>query len=370
MSKQKVPWSVPDISEDEKRAVFEVMTNKWLSMGPKTKEFEDNICKFTGSKNCVVVNNGTSALVTALLANRIQPGDEVLVPTYTFIATVNSVLAIGAKPVLVDCDPVTFNISPEQVTNTLNEHPSSKGLIFVDVAGMPADIDSMREIAQNKSLALIEDAAESFGAIYKDKALGAFDHTTIFSFHIAKQMTSIEGGCIVTDNDEIAKRSLLIRNHGEGKEKYIHTEFGLNFRPTDLQSAIGIVQLKKAEKYLSWREKISKLYISSLSEYLRFQEVPDYVKRHTWMLFMSLALNEKERNELIKYLNKMTIDTRIPWPPVHQQPYHKAIVGQVKCPNADNVFTRVLSLPIGNGMSETDIGYVIEQVAAFYRQSR
>ena len=146
----KIPWSVPDISVDEQKSVSEVMTSKWLGMGLKTKQFESSICNFTGSKNCIVVNNGTVALITALLANRIGPGDEVLVPTYTFIATVNSIIAIGAKPVLVDCDPRTFNISASHINNVLTHHPKAKGLIFVDVAGMPADIDSMRELGCEK----------------------------------------------------------------------------------------------------------------------------------------------------------------------------------------------------------------------------
>src|SRR2546427_11525299 len=156
---------------------------------------------------------------------------------------------------------------------------------------MPADIDAMREIAKKRNIVLIEDAAESFGAGYKNKIVGAFDHTTIFSFHIAKQTTMVEGGAVVTGNQEVAERCKLIRSHGEGKEKYIHIDIGLNFRPTDIQSAIGIAQLKKTQKYLSLRAKIAGMYISSLESLLAFQHIPDYVKRHPWMLFMCLSKN-------------------------------------------------------------------------------
>lgn len=365
---QKIPWSVPDISDDEKKAVSEVMESGWLGMGPKTKQFENDICTYTRSKNAIVVNNGTSALITALLANGVQPGDEILVPTYTFIATINSVISIGAKPVLVDCDPKTFNVSPDTINSTLRSHPNAKGLIFVDVAGMPADIDAIQDIARQRNLILIEDAAESFGAGYKNKIVGAYDHTTIFSFHIAKQMTMIEGGAIVTGDAQIAERCRLIRSHGEGKEKYIHIDIGLNFRPTDIQSAIGLIQLKKVQKYLSLREKIANKYISALGDFIDFQYVPDYVKRHPWMLFMALAKDAAERDSLNSFINSKGVDTRIPWPPAHVQPYHKRRLGIINCPNADQVYNRVLSLPIGNAISEEQIEYVITAVKAFYRK--
>jgi perosamine synthetase len=365
----KVPWSVPDISIDEENSVSEVMKSGWLAMGPKTKQFESDVCAYTGAKNCIVVNNGTSALITALLSNNIGPDDEVLVPTYTFIATVNSVLAIGAKPILVDCDPQTFNITPEQINKELKNHPQAKALIFVDVAGMPADIDSIRELAFQKNLVLIEDAAEAFGATYKNKKIGALDHTTIFSFHIAKQTTMIEGGAVVTGNSAIAERCRLIRSHGEGKEKYIHVDIGLNFRPTDLQSAIGITQLKKVEKYISLREKIASIYMDSLHGLVSFQSVPSYVTRHPWMLFMCLAKNSAERDALNKFINENGVDTRIPWPPAHVQPFHKKKLGNINCPNSDNLYGRVLSLPIGNAIDESQVNQVVEKVKLFYKQN-
>ncbi|MCS6767907.1 MAG: DegT/DnrJ/EryC1/StrS family aminotransferase [Candidatus Nitrosocaldus sp.] len=363
----KVQWSVPDIGKDEENAVSEVIKSKWLGMGPRTKEFEGNICSFTGAKHCIVVNNGTSALITALLANNIGPGDEVLVPTYTFIATVNSVLAIGAKPILIDCDPRTFNISPDTITSVLHKHPHAKALIFVDVAGMPADIDAIREIAIKHNLVLIEDAAEAFGALYKNKMVGSFDHTTIFSFHIAKQMTMVEGGAIVAGDSEVAERCRLIRSHGEGKEKYIHIDIGLNFRPTDIQSAIGIAQLKKVLKYIALREKIAKIYMAELNNLLAFQYIPEYVTRHPWMLFMSLAKNRSERDALNRFLNERGIETRIPWPPAHIQPYHKRKLGNISCPNANAVYERILALPIGNAISESQAFQVVDTVKAFYK---
>lgn len=365
---RKVPWSVPDISKDEKAAVNEVMESGWLGMGPKTKQFESELCLFTGSRNCIVVNNGTSALMAALLANGIEPGDEVLVPTYTFIATVNSVISIGAKPILVDCDPKTFNVSPEAILRALSGHSKAKAIIFVDVAGMPADIDAIRDIASKRGLVLIEDAAEAFGAKYKNKVIGSYDHTTIYSFHVAKQMTMVEGGAVVTDDAGIAEKIRLIRSHGEGKEKYIHVALGLNFRPTDIQSAIGIAQLRKVEKYISLRAKVASIYMSELAGLLEFQRIPDYVSLHPWMLFMCLGKNQADRDALNKFLNTNGVDTRIPWPPAHVQPYHSHKLAFGELPNATFLYQRVLSLPIGNAISMDDVEYVVQIVKNHYKR--
>jgi perosamine synthetase len=363
-----VPWSEPDIGEEERRAVLAVLESGWLGMGPKTKEFERGICEYTGAREAVVVNNGTSALVAALLANGIGPGDEVLVPTYTFAATVNSVLAVGAKPVLLDCDPQTFNVTPEIVESELRDHPLAKALLFVDVAGQPCDLDALTELAHRRSLVLIEDAAEAFGAGYRGRRVGAFDHTTIFSFHIAKQMTSVEGGAVVTHDHDVAARARLIRSHGEGTEKYVHVAFGLNFRPTDLLSAIGTIQLKKVDKYLALRNDLARRYRDFLAPYLQFQEVPAYVTQPTWMIFMALATNREERDAYIRWLSAHGIDTRIPWPPVHAQPYYVQRFGASIFPSADDAYARVLSLPMGNGLAMEQVQSVVECSLAFFQQ--
>jgi perosamine synthetase len=363
---QKVPWSAPDISVDEEEAVSKVMISKWLGMGPKTRELEQNICSYVNVRNSVAVNNGTSALIASLIANGIEPGDKVLVPTYTFIATVNSVLAIGAQPILVDCDPNTFNVSAETIQDCLEKNTDVKSIIFVDVAGMPADIDAIREFAHKKNIIVIEDAAEAFGAQYKNKSVGNYDHTTVFSFHIAKQMTTIEGGAIATNDDEVAERVRLIRNHGEGKQKYVHTEFGLNLRPTDIHSAIGLAQIRKVERYIQLRKKIAEMYISDLGNYFEFQHMPDYVSRHPWMLFMCMTRDRSCRDELNSYLNNKGVDTRLPWPPANSQPYHKRRLGEIRCPNAEGVFERIISLPIGNHISESEVETVIQVVKDFF----
>jgi dTDP-4-amino-4,6-dideoxygalactose transaminase len=361
-----VPWSTPDLSTEEARAVADVMASGWLGMGPRTKEFERGIREYTGVTEAVAVNNGTSALLTALLANGIGPGDQVLAPTYTFVATVNSILALGARPILLDCDPKTLNVTPEIVEAALRNHDRVKALIFVDVAGQPCDIDPMVELGRRHAIPLIEDAAEAFGAQYRGKAVGGYDHTTVFSFHIAKQLTTVEGGAVVTNSSEIAAKCRLIRNHGEGPEKYIHVALGLNFRPTDLHSAIGVVQLRKADQFLRLRDEIARAYQESLHRYLDFQSVPEFVTRPTWMIFLTLCRDKAERDAYVQWLNAHGVDTRIPWPPVHAQPYYVSRFGPATFPTADAAYSRVLSLPIGNGMSLEQVRNVIDCSTSFF----
>jgi len=363
-----VPWSEPDLSTEERRAVEAVLESGWLGMGPRTKEFERGLCEFTGAHEAIAVNNGTAALVTALLAHGIRPGDEVLVPTYTFVATVNSVLAVGAKPVLLDCDPRTLNITPEIVESELRDHPNAKALLFVDVAGQPCDLDALAELARARSLLLIEDAAEAFGAGYRGRRVGGFDHTTVFSFHIAKQMTTVEGGAVVSSDRELAARARLIRSHGEGSEKYVHVAFGLNFRPTDLLSAIGTVQLRKVERYLATRGAHARRYREFLAPYLRFQEVPDFVSQPTWMIFMALCREREERDAYVRWLSAHGVDTRIPWPPVHAQPYYAREFGPSIFPAADRTYPRVLALPMGNGLTADQVQAVIDCSLDFFQQ--
>lgn len=369
-SERKVFWSIPDIGADEKKAVLETLETGWLGMGPKTKQFEKDLGAYTGAKHSVVVNNGTSALLTALMTLGVKPGDEILIPTYTFVATASSAIALGAKPVLVDCDPATFNVGPKEIEAALAHHPKAKGLIFVDVAGLPADIDAIRAVAERHHLWLLEDAAEAFGGVYRTTKIGNFDHLTIFSFHIAKQVTTVEGGAIQTNRDGVVDKLRLVRSHGEGKEKYVHVDLGLNFRPTDIQSAIGIAQLRKADHYIDLRNRIARLYQEKLGNHLAFQSVPAYATRPTWMILMVLARDKAERDRLNTHLNAHGVDTRIPWPPIHRQPYYVERFGATACPVADATFDRALSLPIGNALTMDDAGYVIDTVRAFYEAKR
>jgi len=349
---RQVPWSPPDMGESEKKAAIEVINSGWITQGKITEALEKELAGKIGCKHCVVVNNGTSALITALLAHGIGPGDEVIVPALTFIATINSVIAVGAKPVLADSDIETFNTTPEIVKQRITE--KTKAIMPVDVAGMPVDIDGFKKLAEENNLVLIEDAAEAIGAGYKGRNIGSFGHTSIFSFHMAKLCAGGEGGCISTDDDAFAEKCRMICNHGM-KGRYEYLSFGLNFRITDIQSAIIREQLKKLDHYVKSRNGFADIYKKNLKNAV-FQKIPSYVDAHPWMIF-GVLVDKDKRDAIIKKLNENGIGTRICWPAPHKQGYHTGLFSG-SYPNCEEISSRIINLPMGNALTVADIEYV------------
>jgi len=350
----KIRWSPPSISKDERKSVSKVFDSNWFTQGPITELLEKKICQTINCKYAVVTNNGTSALICSLLAHEIGPGDEVIVPSFTFVATVNAILSVGAKPILVDCNPETFNTEIEYMKNKITK--KTKAILPVDVSGMPIDINSFQDFAKKHNLTLIQDSAESMGATYNHRNVGSFNHTAIFSFHMAKIVAGIEGGCVVTKNKKIASKLKLIRSHGDIGQ-YDSIVFGLNFRISDIHSAIILEQLKKINTFLKHRKKIADIYKSELSNF-EFQKIPDFVTRHPYMLF-AILLSPKKRNQLNNFLNSHGVETRICWPPVHKQKYHSKLF-KTNLPNSEKIFSKIIDLPMGNGLSEEESMHVIQ----------
>ncbi|HII17025.1 TPA: DegT/DnrJ/EryC1/StrS aminotransferase family protein [Candidatus Woesearchaeota archaeon] len=368
MTLMRVPWARPDFGNAEKQAAIEVIKSGWVTQGKVTEEFEKGLSEYTGAKHVVCVSTGTAALTTALLAHGIGAGDEVLVPSLTFIASINSVFSVGATPILVDSDPGMWNTTPELMQEHLSD--ATKAIMPVDVAGMPVDVDSFERFAQEHDLALIEDAAAAIGGAYKGKPMGYFDHTSTFSFHIAKSLQTIEGGCVLTPSAEIAKRCKSIRNHGmsapyNSKENlhYDYARYGLNFRITDIQSAIGLAQLKKVDSQVAHRNRLVALYKEALGGDYGFQEVPSYVSMHPY-LFFGIMVQDTNRDSLAKFLIKHDIDIRICWLPAHRQPYHRTLFRDVSLPGADEVGNKSIELPLG-GCSEEEVNHVIKVIRQF-----
>lgn len=353
---RKVEWSPPDMGKEERDAILRVYDSGWVGEGPETKEFEREICDYIGCKHSIFMNNATSCLTASLLAQGIGPGDEVIVPTYTFIATINSIISVGATPVLVDIDKETWNTTPEIVKEKIT--PKTKAILPIDNQGLSVDIDAFQELADENKLVFIQDSAQSIGAVYKNKKVGNFKHTTVLSFHMAKTITTVEGGCVVTNDDKIADLCCTIRNHGM-KGRYNYVTFGLNFRNTDIAAAMGRVQLKKIDNFIEHCNKIVDKYKEGLKGIGIPQKIPDYVKTHPWMLFGMLF--DKEKEGMMSELEKMGIDIRSCWPPAHQQPYHKKYAAG-EYPNADYVYKKIIHLPIGSGLPMEDVDYVIESI--------
>lgn len=352
-----ISWASPSIGDAEHNAAIKTIKSNWMTQGRVTELLENKISNYLGIKHTVVVNNGTSALICALLANGIKPGDEVIVPTFTFVATVNAILSIGARPILVDSDPKTFNTTTDLVKCHITK--KTKAIIPVDVCGMPVDIKAFQELSAKNDIVLIEDAAEGLGAEYEQKKIGSFSHTAIFSFHMAKIITAVEGGCIVTNDDVVAQKAKLIRSHGSAKP-YDSVMFGLNLRISDIHASIAFVQMKKINKFIKHRQTIASIYRESLRN-CEFQTIPDYVSLHPYMLFAILT-QKKKRDYLNNYLNKNLIETRVCWPPVHKQKFHSNLFKNAKFNGAEEIFSRIINLPMGNGLTEQDASRVVDAV--------
>ncbi|MFH1126428.1 MAG: DegT/DnrJ/EryC1/StrS family aminotransferase, partial [Candidatus Altiarchaeota archaeon] len=238
-----IPIAKPLIGKEEIRNVVAALKSGSIAQGPKVKEFEEKFASYIGVRHTVAVNSGTAALHIALLANGVKPGDEVIVPSFTFIATANSVLYCNAKPVFADVREDSFNIDVEDVKNKITA--KTRAVIPVHLYGQPADMKELMEIAAEKNIAVVEDACQSHGAIYDGKKVGSFS-SGCFSFYPTKNMTTSEGGAITTDDGRIAELSSMIRTHGS-KKRYYHEMLGFNLRMTDVAAAIGLAQLEKLE---------------------------------------------------------------------------------------------------------------------------
>lgn len=352
----KIPMSNPDFTIEEKEAVIKILDSNWPSQGKVTEEFERLLSCYLNS-NCVVVNNGSSAIMAILLAHGIKPGDKVIVPDFTFVATSSIPKILGAKILVADIDPTTLNVSLESIEKLVKEN-DVRFVFVVDVGGLPNDINALRELSKRYNFILIEDAAQSFGSEYKNKKLGSFEHATAFSFQITKQITTIEGGCIASTDSSFIKKINQIKDYGRSKtEQYVHDVVGTNFRTTDLQSAIGIEQLKKIEKHIEQRNKIANEYKNKIKKF-KFQEIPDYVTKHSFMLFFGLTKNHNERDQIINHLNKHGIDARKTWTPIHMQPCNSEL-NKINCKNAEQIFDKALTLPIYNNMKIEDANTII-----------
>ena len=254
-----IPINSPKINEEEIEAVIKVMRSgiltTGLGAGPKVTEFEKEYCGFAGVKHAIAVNTGTAALHAALLASGIKSGDEIILPAFTFVATAEAVGMTGAKPVFADIDPITYTLSPSSAEKAVTE--KTKGIIPVDLYGLPADTLPMKVIAAQKKLRIIEDCAQSHGATYHNKAAGATAHPACWSLYAAKNIGTGEGGMVTTDNDELAEKVKMVRTHGE-KVKYTSVMLGTNYRMPEIQAAIGLIQLKRLPEFLAKRSQNAK----------------------------------------------------------------------------------------------------------------
>ena len=366
---KNIPVANPLIGEEEAKAVYDVVKKGWVSMGETVKEFEHDFAQYVGARHAVAANNGTSALHIALIASGIKPGDEVLVPDITFISTANAVLYEGATPVLVECEPRTYNISMEDAEKRLTT--KTKAIISVDMNGMPVDYDEVFGFAEKHGLKTIADSAESLGAVYKGKRIGSIAPVSIFSFFPNKNITTGEGGMITTDDDDKALLMRQLVNQGQDY-RYHHIHLGYNYRMTNVPAAIGIEQLKRIEFILEEKEKIAERYTEAFRNDPEISPpyLPKYVDRHSWYMY-AVSLKECiDRDQVVSELKKKGIDTRLSFPPIHSQPYYQRKFGYKNdsLPVSFQAWKQLIDLPIWVGLSAEDQTYVIQNLKNIVRE--
>ena len=365
----KIYWDEEDI-----KAVTEaIKSGMGWAVGPNVEKFEKKIAEYIGTKHCVVFNSGTSALHADLLAHGIKEGDEVIVPSFTFISTANAPLFVGAKPVFADIEEETFGLDPEDVIKKITK--KTKAIIPVHYGGHSCKIKELKEIAEKNNLILIEDAAESFGAKIGDKKVGSFGDSAMFSFCQTKVFTTGEGGCIVTDSRELYEKLKLIRSHGrlETKDYFSSTEYldyitlGYNFRMSNLIASLGISQLNKADKLIEIRRKNAEYLtekLSKIKEIIVPKPPQDYF--HVYQMYtIKIKSGKEKRNKLKEYLAKNGIMSKVYFDPIHLTSFYKKLGYNIKLPVTEKVSKQVLTIPFYVGLKRDEIDYLVENIKFF-----
>lgn len=378
MDELKIPYCLPEIGEEEIAEVVDTLRSGWLTMGPKTIAFEEQIAAYTGAKYAVAVNSCTAALHLSLLAYGIGPGDEVITSPYTFASTGNVIVHSGARPVFADIQRDTFNIDPEKINEAIT--PKTKAIIPVHFAGQPCDMKEIQEIADDHNLVVIEDAAHAIGAEYRGKKIGSLSDATCFSFYATKNMTTGEGGAVTTNDPKIADKMRILRLHGISKDAwkrysaqgswyYEIEECGWKYNMTDIQAALGIHQLRKLDGFVETRRKYAEMYSTGIRD---FEGVVTPLEKkgqkHVYHLYPVL-LNEMDRGDFIREMAEMGIGCSVHFIPLHLHPFYRDTFDFKRgdFPNAEWVYEREVSLPLYPKMRMTDVAYVMECVSEILR---
>lgn len=366
-----IPYGHQWINKDDIEEVVKVLNSDWLTTGPKVREFEDALCKYVGCKHAIAVNSGTSALDIAVGALDLPEGSEVITTPFTFAATSNSLLYNRLKPVFADIQKDTRNIDPEDIRRKIT--PKTKAISYVDYAGHPCDIKEIKEIAEEHNLYLIEDACHALGASYHGKKVGNFADLTVFSFHPVKPITTGEGGAVVTNNSELAERARLLHSHGIDKSAterygpdagwaYDMKILGRNYRMTDIQASLGISQLKKLNMFIEKRHKIAELYNELLKD-CEFVETPVTKEgmKHGWHIY-TILFKDVNRDKFFTYMRKSGIGVNVHYVPIYHFSYYQKHFNfdNNDYPVTEDVFKRIITLPVYPRMSDEDVELVME----------
>jgi len=366
----KIPLSSPNITDLERRYVLEVLNTPNFSLGPKLPEFEEKIAKYVGVQHAVAVNSGTSALHLIVRALGITEGDEVITTPFSFIASANSILFERAKPVFADIDPKTLNIDVSKVEAKVEELKTQgsklKAILAVDVFGHPTEWDVLQDIGLKYNLKLIEDSAEAIGAEYKRVKAGSFGDAGVFAFYPNKQITTGEGGVIITSDEKMARlcRSMRNQGRGEGDSWLQHGRLGYNYRISDINCALGIGQLERLDEILEKRETVAQMYNERLKDMVgvKIPYVAPQVKMSWFVYVIRLgdSYTKEDRDGILQKLNEKGIGCSNYFPPIHLQPFYRKMFGYKEgdFPITEKISKSTVALPFYNNLTEEEIDYV------------
>ena len=373
------------VDDSDIQAVVDVLKSDYLTTGPFVKEFENKVANYVGAKYAVAVSNGTAALHMACLAAGIKEGDEVIVSSMTFAASANAVLYCGGTPVFADIDPMTYNIDPDRIEEKITN--KTKAIIPVDFSGQSVDMDRIKEIADKHGLIIIEDAAHALGSEYKGRKVGSQADMVEFSFHPVKPITTAEGGIVTTNSEDLYKKMMIFRTHGITRDQellnenhgpwyYEQQHLGYNYRLTDVQSALGTSQMYKIDNFITRRREIVKLYNDAFKD-LKEVVTPFEVEFsnsgwHIYVIKVKSELLTVTRKEIFEALQAENIGVNVHYLPVYLHPYYRDL-GYEKglCPNAEELYEKIITLPLFPSMSNEDVNDVVaavNKVIDYYRK--
>ena len=366
----KIEMSSADISENDIASVVEVLRSGRLALGPKTIEFENKVAAYVGVKHAIAVSSGTAALHLIVKSLGIGKGDEVLVPSFTFAASVNAILYEGATPIFVDLEPDTYNMDPKDFERHLT--PRTRAIMVVDVFGHPADWDAIQRFADKNGLLVIDDCCEALGSEYRGKKLGSFGAAGAFAFYPNKQITTGEGGMIVTNDDRIARLARSYRNQGRDEmgQWLEHPRLGYNYRLDEMSAALGCSQFDRLDEFVARRAKVAKLYSEKLAVLESLSvPCPRAEVKMSWFVYVITLSAEYSASAVIKDLAKRGIPSRAYFSPIHEQPYLQEICPsrEVRLPRTRKVSDRTIALPFHNLLTGAEIDFVVEQLASVLR---
>ncbi|MHB8622052.1 MAG: DegT/DnrJ/EryC1/StrS family aminotransferase [Sulfuricaulis sp.] len=382
MTDEFLPFSRPTISREAIEEVVACLESGWITTGPRVQKFENELRRYLPAPHALALTSATAGLHLALVALDLAEGDEVITTPMTFAATLNTIVLSGAKPVLVDVEPDTYNMDVSRLAQAIT--PRTRAILPVHFAGLPVDLDPLYELANQRGLRVIEDAAHAIGTEYKGRRIGAFGDTQVFSFHPNKNITTGEGGCVTTRDDKLAEKIALLRFHGMDREAWNrfgktgsqHYEIitpGYKYNMMDIQAALGLHQLPALDGFIKRRTELAQRYQQQLADWPQLTRpgTPSYAHRHAWHLYTPLINDTSagmDRDAFMQRMKECQIGTGLHYRAVHLYPYYREHFGfkPGDFPHAEAISERIVSLPLFPGMRDVDQDRVIAAMAGIF----